>query len=84
MPTHQGTKAENKLRSIFFSIVFSIEIAFAFGQEMNSTGCPEFAVNFRIAAFEAVFTHMRVKFQAGVAGFPVRVIKATSPFSHHN
>ena len=41
---------------------------------MNRAGCPEFAVDFRIAAFEAVFTHMRVKFQAGVAGFSVGVI----------
>jgi hypothetical protein len=59
-------------------IFFSIKIAFAFGQKMDWTRCPEFAVNFRIATNKTFLAHVYIVLHTGIAGFPVRVIYAVS------
>jgi hypothetical protein len=41
---------------------------------MDGTRCPEFAVNFRIAAGKTFFAHVNIVLHAGIAGFLVRVI----------
>jgi len=45
---------------------------------MDCTGCPEFTVNFRIAAIKTFCAHVNIVLQAGIAGFPVRMIQAVS------
>jgi hypothetical protein len=62
------------LGSSFLRIFFAIQITFAFGYEMDWAGCPEFTVKVRIAAFEAIRTHINIVLQANIAGFPVGVI----------
>jgi hypothetical protein len=42
------------------------------------TGCPEFAVNFRIAAIQAFFAQVDVVLHAGIAGFLVGVLHAVT------
>ena len=45
---------------------------------MDWTRCPEFAVNFWIAANETIFTHVNIVLHADIAGFPFRVIYTAS------
>jgi hypothetical protein len=55
-------------------LLISIEIPFAFGQEMDGARRTKFAVDFRIPAFMAVFAHVDVMFHADITGLSVEVI----------
>jgi hypothetical protein len=44
-----------------------------FGNEMNGTGRPEFAVDIRVQAFQALLAQVDAVLQTNITGFPVRV-----------